>query len=159
MDGCHWRRDDWGVLSQSELTEGRTLMRHEHRRESKIDQLRSKSVRDKQRREPILDQQVEGINLRSAEGINKGIIEQMCVSVPASLSFYLKAPLKLWFDSVWLGVTGGVMVGVTFRGGGGGGGVKILVRDQQRTVSIRGEIGRNLIIHEYRRELIRYQQR
>ena len=48
------------------------------------------------------------------------------------------------------------MDGCHLRGDGwgdlrAGGGLKILVRDQQRRVSIRGEIGRNLIKPEYRR--------
>ena len=33
--------------------------------------------------------------------------------------FILEGTIKLWFDSVWMGVTGGAMVGATSRGGGG----------------------------------------
>ena len=75
-------------------------------------------------------------------------------SVHVSFKFLPEGTSKLWFDSVWMGVTGGAMFWASF-----GGGIKILVRDRQRRVSIRGEIGGNSIIPEYRRESISYEQR
>ena len=30
--------------------------------------------------------------------------------------FLPEGTIELWFDSVWMGVTGGAMVGATFRG-------------------------------------------
>ena len=38
--------------------------------------------------------------------------------------FLREGTIKLWFDSVWMGVTGGAMAGATSRGWGG---VKIFV--------------------------------
>ena len=49
---------------------------------------------------------------------NKGMLD----SVNVSVGFLPKGTIKLWFDSVWMGVTGGAMVGATSGGGGGGGG-------------------------------------
>ena len=74
---------------------------------------------------------MKGINVtdgikKSAEQINRGRIQegQFKRVLP-------EGTIKLRFDSVWMGVTGGAMAGATSRGGGG---VNIFV-NQQGTIN------------------------